>query len=79
MKTKAKNKGLMFHRMMLRTEENFYEGRYSLLDFGTVYHSGIEIRGSKQKSSSTGRIAWSTLLNFPSFFPKKYHYQRKVS
>lgn len=75
----AENKGLMFHRGMLRTEGNFDEGRCRFLDFGRVYHRRIEVRGSKQRAvmPQIGRSLWSTLLNF-SFVPPKYHYQRTV-
>lgn len=75
----AENKGLMFQRVVLRTEGNIYEGRCRLLDLGRVFPSGIEVRGSNQRlvMPQIGRSTWSPLSGIPSFLPKKYN-QRTV-
>lgn len=70
----AENKGLEFHRVMPRTEGNFDEVMCWLLDFGRVYRSWEEVRGTKQ-TVLMSQIRRSPLLNFLSFLPQKYCYQ----
>lgn len=45
----AENKGVVFHRVMLRIEENLDIGKHRKIVFGRIYHNRIEVRGSKQR------------------------------